>query len=149
MKYLIILMFLLVGCSEDSQPTVQQDWGAKDRIANAFAASLEVGECFRYEAERKAKFSFEKDYTYLGKIHVVMAKDPDALMIAQPEPNCRVTSENSHKCEYWFRTVPFADRFLIHGGEKKIKCPKQLSMDKMKQRLKNSIDSIEYKLDAR
>lgn len=143
MKYLIlILVILLTGCSVKADKSYEE----RKTVANTFAKNLKIGDCFRYESDRQAQHSFEKDFKYLDHIHVVLAKDSDALLIAQPEPDCDADSNNSHLCEYWFRTVEFENLYLIHGGEKLISCPNELSLQNMIERLQKSPYSKQFNL---
>lgn len=141
MKY-IFLALLLIGCTDKANSGT--DFEAEQNKALAFARNLNIGDCFRYESDRKAKFSFEKDYRAIDNIHMVIAKDPKGLLIAQPDPKCKFPSDESHKCDYWFRTVPFDDLYLFHADDKKLTCPSELSVLNMIERLKKSPESKQF-----
>lgn len=145
MKYLIVLLFLVVGCSEKPKAETPT-WEQREQASNEFAKTLEVGDCIQYERFRKAEFSFEKDYHYKSEIITIMAKDPKALLIARPSSHCELKEQ--HKCKYWFHPEEFGDINLltIPGDSKKLKCPKELSRESLAKRL---INSKEYKIDAR
>lgn len=141
MKYLFLIL-VLTGCTKATTISYEEQRSA----AKDFAKTLVAGDCFRYEDNRKAQFEFEKDYRFIDQTHVVIARDANALLIAQPNPDCRFSADESHKCDYWFRTVPFKDMYLIHGGEKKIKCSDELSLKNMVDRLEKSEYSNRYSL---
>ncbi len=152
-KYLVILAVVLAGCSGDSE--LSSKLRERDIRALKFAHKLEPGDCFRYEEIRKATHNFEMDYLFRDNVYVVIAKDYTGLLIAQPKPGCEFTSDESHRCHYWFRTVPYMSLYLIHGEEKKVKCHSELSLSKMIKRLKNSnyapkyrVNELKYKADG-
>lgn len=142
MKYIIVTALLMIGCTKEVSG--DSEYKKRRNVALEFARTMEVGECFRYEDDRKAKHTFERNYKMIDHIHVVMAKDSRGLMVAQPEPDCRAKPEESHGCEYWFRTVPFDNLYLFHAEDVKVKCPSELSMPKMIERLKKSQYSNRY-----
>lgn len=126
-----------------SKPSTYEESRAQ---ALNFAMSLKPGDCFRYENDRKAKHTFEKNHRYVGKIHTVVSRDDSGLLVAQPNPDCRVPSELTHKCDFWFRTVSFDDLYLFSGGEVKVACPAELSRATMIEKLRKSLDAQEYNL---
>lgn len=101
-----------------------------------FLASLKPGDCFRDEYNDIAEHTFETTTLELGHVYVVLAADATGLLIAQPHPECEASPENSIKCSYWFRTVPYAQPFLVNAYDVKMACPKGLTRADMVKRLK-------------
>lgn len=111
-------------------------WDAEKNGMVTFAKSLKVGDCYRTEMFDKAEHAFEKDHTLYSHVHVVLAADDKALLIAQPNPDCRELVENSQDCDYWFRTMDLDSPFLVTKYDKLVKCPEGLSRDEMIERLR-------------
>lgn len=112
----------------------KRDKWNEDRMA--FAQTLQPGDCYQYERFDKKEHTFEKTHVYKDHVHVVVERDEMGLLIAQPDPECKETPENSVKCDYWFRSVEFKDPFLVLPLDKKIPCPKGLTRKDMLKRLK-------------
>lgn len=104
-----------------------------------FAKTLKPGDCFRDEYPAKSEYSFEKETLQLGHTYVVLAADKDALLIAQPEPECRELAINSAKCHYWFRTMTLDYPFLLNRFDVKIACTQGNSRAEMIRRLKSDL----------
>ncbi len=129
-----------------SWPSETSTYQVSRSKAQVFAEAVNTGDCFYYQKDVKAEYSFQKDYMDKGNINVVIAKDINALLIAQPNPQCDFSHEESYKCRYWFRTVPLDHIYLFSGNDKLIKCPEELSLDNMKDRLIRSNYSNEFQL---
>ena len=146
---MLVLVLAAVTLSRQDKSTVYSKPSTYEESraqALTFAKSLKPGDCFRYESDRRAKHTFEKNYRHIGKIHTVITRDERGLLVAQPNPDCRVPSELTYKCDFWFRTVSFDDLYLFSGGEVKVACPTEMSQTIMMEKLRKSLDAQEYDL---
>lgn len=133
------LSFLVLGTAKPkAKPSAaRMTYEQQKEAAHGFASSLKPGDCFRYENTFPAEHSFEKTHDLIDHVHVVLAADQTALLIAQPEPDCKADENESAKCDYWFRTMELNDPFLTGTGkEKKVACPPGLTRNDMIKRLR-------------
>lgn len=156
--FYLCFLFALVSCSKNESKLMS--FKESENLTKIIMDSMNVGDCFRTEYTVEGKpYNFRKTYFYKDNIHVVMAKaevvvgaaikaGDYALLVAQPDPECVFSSEDSHKCKYWFRTVESGQPFLFNRFVKKIACPQELSLDQMIKKLEASDDSIKYNLDV-
>ena len=144
MKYLLLLMLLLVGCSKKNEAS---EWDKDRAKALTFAKALKAGDCFRTVQVRKPEFSFEKEYTFYDHISVILYATDKALLIAQPHPECTASKDDSQSCVYWFRTISLSNLYLVHHNDVKVDCGVHLALPLMLNRLKESDAAQEYNLE--
>ena len=111
------------------------------------ARTWKKGSCYVDTQERPAEFSFEKPYTYVGNIMYVMEVDSKGLLVAQPNPDCKLPVERSYGCEYWFRAMSFDEPFLVHTETHETQCPPQFTRANMVKKLKASPDAAEFQVN--
>lgn len=112
------------------------------------AQTLKVDHCYVTVWTRQPVFSFEKTYTHVSNIMYVLESDKDGkgILVAQPNPECKFFVEESYQCEYWFRSMSFADPFLVDPDTRETECPAEFTRENMVKRLKASREAGEFKV---
>jgi hypothetical protein len=101
--------------------------------------------CFRYEYPEAATHRWQKPHVAKGAPWVLLRKDGDGFLVAQPEGTCESSYTGTGLCPFWLRTVEYKDSWVSTKYLKVIACPKKLSEAYFRKLIKAKFsDKLEF-----
>lgn len=119
-----LVVLLLAGCTHKN--TYMEVREKNDNAAIATLSAAPNYSCFAWKYNNPSFYPWQKGYTKVTYSWMVIQKNKQAMLIAQPETFCEEHNAKESDCVYWLRTVDFKDWWLPSNPEI-VKCPSHLT----------------------